>query len=156
MNLRLYTFINPYLSSIQQGIQSAHLVHDLMLKYQMHSSSAAALVSDWAQHHKTIIVLNGGTTAELERGIEVLRAQSSYPWVEFYESRECLSGALTGFGVVLPESVYACTKAEMLRTYDDGGHKMQLMCLRPSGEHVLYGDPDFDIISLVTSRGLAK
>lgn len=154
MQLRLYTFINFYLSSIQQGIQSAHLVHDLMLKYQVHSSAAAKLVSDWAREHKTMIVLNGGTTAELEQGIEVMRAQSSYPWVEFYESRECLSGALTGFGVVLPESVYDCTKGYRANPTTFNGE--ELLFIRPTGEHVRYGDADFDIISLVKSKGLAK
>ena len=156
MELRLYTFINFYLSSIQQGIQSAHIVHDLMLKYQVHSSGAAKMVNDWAREHKTMIVLNGGATTDLEQGIEVLRAQSSYPWVEFYESRECLSGALTGFGVVLPESIYDCRDGQTMRRYPYDGHSTELMYIRPDGSFVKYGDPDFDVIALVKSKGLAK
>lgn len=148
MELRLYTFINFYLSSIQQGIQSAHLVHELMLKYQMHSSGAAKMVSDWARNHKTMIVLNGGGTQELVSAIETLRAQDAYPWVEFYESQECLSGALTGVAVVLPESVF---NAERIRFVDAVAYY-----LRPDGEKVFYGHPDYDVLELVKSKGLAK
>lgn len=146
--LRLYTFINFYLSSIQQGIQTAHIVHDLMLKYQVHSSGAAKLFTDWARNHKTIIVLNGGGTAEIEQAVEVLREQSQYPWAEFYESRECLSAALTGVGVVLPERVFNAGRVPLAV----GTQYFE----RPNGEQVLFGDVDYAVIDLVKSKGLAR
>lgn len=77
-NFRLYTFINFYLSSIQQGIQSAHIVSELFTKYpqgKTHNitinghaiANAHFALQQWATEDKTIIVLNGGTSFDIRQ-----------------------------------------------------------------------------------------
>lgn len=149
MELRLYTFINFYLSSIQQGIQSAHLVHDIMLKYAPHSSGDAKMVNDWARDWKTIIVLNGGTADDLLETRQLFDSQGQYPHTHFRESVDCLEGVMTGVGVVLPEFVFGCERAEPdaigVPTFK-----------RPSGELVTFSHPDWKIIEHLKRKGLAR
>jgi hypothetical protein len=148
LELRFYTLINFYLSSIQQGIQSAHLVHELLLRYMFASTGAAKLAFDWAQGHKTIIVLNGGDNEALLQARMVLEAQHQYPTAFFRESERSLEGVLTGVGVVLPESVFNCT-IDKCAVGDP-------VFIRPSGEEVKFGDTDWPIINLIKSKGLAR
>src|SRR5438132_10373379 len=65
--LRLYCFVNTYICNIHAGIQSAHVLAELMYKYrelpalQLQPERTQRLnVTEWATKHKTIIVLNGG------------------------------------------------------------------------------------------------
>lgn len=102
--MRLYTFTNMYLSDIQKGIQTAHLVHELML-----GKSDDSMTVEWATNHKTIIVLNGGFSSNLDALMNVL-GQTGYEVAEFTESQEALGGALTVVGVVLPEKIYALSQ----------------------------------------------
>ena len=114
-NYRFYTFINFYLSSIQQGIQSAHLVSELFAKYSI-ISLEREVIQTWAQRDKTIIVLNGGTTENLTLDIKSayeyskLNREFCTPCVEFYEDEKSLGiydkGILTGFGIVVPEEMW--------------------------------------------------
>ena len=106
--LRLYTFINYYLSPIQAGIQSAHLVHELFNEYELTSSTPRAdgkSIIDWSADHKTIIVLNGGNHKSLMELFGILLEQD-LPWVSFNEDDASLGGLMTGIGVVLPDYIY--------------------------------------------------
>lgn len=113
--MRLYTFINMYLSSIQQGIQTAHIVHELFNKY-LHNNVARPyeLLYDWSENHKTIIVLNGGDAFDIDNLYHfLLKDENPYPFASFHESEDALWGVTTGVGIVLPESIY--TTVEKLR-----------------------------------------
>ena len=112
--LRLYTFINFYLSSIQQGIQSAHVIHEMFNKYRSSYESSAQLF-DWSKHHKTIIVLNGGANGDLTElrdflAKEIINIEAEtgkiLPWSTFNEDDQSLGGVMTGVGIVLPESIF--------------------------------------------------
>lgn len=115
--MRLYTFTNVYISSIQKGIQSAHLAVDLVRKYA--TGSLSAPVKKWADNHKTMIVLNGGNSAmlaDLLQAFEIYdtqaRAQHSknlplLPFASFSEDEQSLNSALTCVGCVLPEELYS-------------------------------------------------
>jgi len=148
MELRFYTFINCYLSSIQAGIQSAHLVHELLLRYMVANTHASRLAFDWARNHKTIIVLNGGNSEEIWEVRQVLEPQFEYPWAIFRESERALDGIITGVGVVLPASVFDCTV--------DGAAVGPAVFIRPGGEEVKLGAADWPIINLIKSKGLAR
>lgn len=107
--MRLYTFSNFYLSSIQQGIQSAHCLHDMFLTYRDTDNKADGTLYEWAEHHKTMIVLNGGDSLSLQElydELSVLAHKRFYPYGKFSEDTRSLNNALTCVGVVLPESVY--------------------------------------------------
>ena len=116
--MRLYTFINMYLSSIQQGIQTAHIVSELFQKYE-HLSHNLGNIMRWARNHKTIIVLNAGYTENIETLIRhFLSEENPYQWAAFNESSEALDGARTGVGIILPERVYE--GAAIIREYGAG------------------------------------
>lgn len=113
MELRLYSFVNFYLSSIQQGIQTGHCAVDLVRKYtpwplNKYDEARAKqeqLVADWADNHKTFIILNGG---DLDGVIEARKIimQAEVPWESFYESQGALGGMLTCVACVLPETIF--------------------------------------------------
>jgi hypothetical protein len=94
-----------YLSSIQQGIQAAHVTAELFMK--AHSEEGNMYLLDWANNHKTMILLNAGYSEELRRLIEFFDTkQNPYPWASFNEGQDALDGALTCVGIVLPEKIY--------------------------------------------------
>ena len=103
--MRAYFFGNMYLSSIQQGIQAAHVTAELFMK--AHSEDGNMYLIDWANNHKTMILLNAGYSEELRRLIEFFdTTDNPYPWAYFNEGQDALDGALTCVGIVLPEKVY--------------------------------------------------
>ena len=59
-DLRMYAITLYSLSPIQQGIQSLHAV----VEYSLKSDTE---YWDWATSHKTMVVLNGGTTISLKQ-----------------------------------------------------------------------------------------
>jgi hypothetical protein len=109
--MRLYTFVNMYLSSIQHGIQTAHVVSELYEKYRSidvkkYGSLSRDNLYDWGRNHKTIIVLNGGFSDNLDDICHELSNQDLYPYAKFVEGKAELRGATTAVGIVLPKSVY--------------------------------------------------
>lgn len=101
--MRLYCFTNMYLSSIQNGIQPLHATVELFLEYHDRASIQNKLLYDWANFHKTVIVLNGGPTENLY-DIDEIVSQTGYPYASFYEPG--LAGALTCICVVVPTKIY--------------------------------------------------
>lgn len=112
--LRLYTFVNFYLSSIQQGIQSAHVVHTLFTKYPTEANNQ--MLWDWAKNDKTMIVLNGGANADIDEISETLynlRGHSiinNMPMACFEEDEQSLGGIRTAVGIVVPDFYYNAVK----------------------------------------------
>lgn len=118
--MRAYFFGNFYLSSIQQGIQAAHVTHELFLKYVTPQGSvssdavfvqlkATAPLLEWAASHKTMILLNGGDQDGLEYiygRLEELTSVLHLPFAKFHESKGALNGALTSMGIIVPQHIY--------------------------------------------------
>lgn len=107
--MRFYGFGNYYLSSLQQGLQSAHAIGELFTQYDP-SSVEYKQVHDWGKNHKTMVLLNGGNSASLqelfnqfthmkERGMQL-------PFAKFHEDEQSLGGALTYVGIVIPAKYY--------------------------------------------------
>lgn len=107
MKTRLYSIVNQYISGIHAGIQTAHAVHELFIKYPQGTNSATNLLWDWAVRDKTIIVLEGGYQSNLEHIFELAKAVKSLPSAKFHEELDALNGALTAITIVLPEYMYA-------------------------------------------------
>lgn len=110
-NYRAYFFTNMYLSSIQNGIQSAHTLHEMFIKYGIPSDKKLAML-DWAMDDKIIIVLNGGYSSNLEEIDQVFKdaealGECGHPFASFRESDDALGGALTCVGIVLPEYIWS-------------------------------------------------
>lgn len=105
--MRCYHLCNFYLSSIQQGIQSAHAQMELFNKYTYDDDPQEDLLFDWSKNHKTMIVLNGGMLSDMVESLEFLEDdQNEYPFAPFYESGEVLGGILTNIAIILPEKIY--------------------------------------------------
>ena len=121
--MRLYTFGNYYMSSIQQGIQAAHVVSELFIKYredicfyneeytvrieELEHVQTTEDLYDWAYNHKTMVCLNGGNFQGL-KDIETLfqDEQNKLPWATCYQDEMSLGGILTNVGIVVPEYIY--------------------------------------------------
>jgi len=111
--MRAYFFGNMYLSSMQQGIQAAHVVADMFIKYDLTNpdiplSDAGYFVTQWASEHKTMILLNGGYSESIRKLVNFFNdRENPFPWVEFHEGEDALDGALTSVGIILSEKIYA-------------------------------------------------
>lgn len=106
MEYRAYFFTNMYISDIQRGIQTAHCISDMHMKYSYHSDMNIKIVNHWANIDKTMIVLNGGYSSHLTELISMFGDQYDLPWEAFFESAEALGGALTCVGIIIPDIVY--------------------------------------------------
>ena len=105
--MRAYFFGNMYLRSIHQGIQAAHVTSELFNKYGGSKSSKRNALSEWAEDHKTMILLNAGYGENIHALSDRFRStENPYPWANFYEAKESLDGAITCVGIVLPEKIY--------------------------------------------------
>lgn len=116
--MRAYFWTNNYLSSIQKGIQAAHCLSEIFMKFPHpgpHSthSEYPNSIYDWAENHKTIVILSGGNHQDLYTMIDRLHAveqeqgcPAGFPWAVFEEDHQSLNHAITCFGVVIPEQIY--------------------------------------------------
>jgi len=131
IELRFYCFVNFYLSSIQQGIQTGHAAVDLVRKYALDGEEdpsveelrRAAVVVDWADNHKTFIILNGGDNDGISHAQNIISA-TDLPWAKFHESEGALDGLRTCVGAVIPDFIFNATldvdlTKEMAARFDD-------------------------------------
>lgn len=100
----MYVLVLYNLSDIQKGIQALHSVVEYTLiakKEREETRSLGLQYADWARNHKTVIVLNGGTTGEhgsmqnYERDLQRLGVTFS----TFYEPD--LNNALTAIAFIV-------------------------------------------------------
>lgn len=118
--MRCYTFSINYLSSIQQGIQGAHAIAELFLKYPQPNDTVGKYLYEWAKDHKTIICLNAGDFSQLSALHKCfVNYCYSYPWAAFNESEKALNGIMTSVAIVVPEYFYnPKTEPEKYQPYD--------------------------------------
>ena len=105
MNYRLYSFVNFYLSSIQQGVQTAHLVAN-MFTDPWQTDAQKTILHEWAKKDKTLIILNGGASVDILEKIARLTLEREFPTGSFAEDADSLTGLVTCCGIVLPERVW--------------------------------------------------
>lgn len=122
--MRFYGFGNYYLSSLQQGLQAAHTVGELFVQNnhsllnnasvsdytqpkEIEQLEKADMVLEWADKHKTMVLLNGGNSAALQDLYIFFNDEDNpYPFAKFHEDEQSLNGALTYVGIILPEKIY--------------------------------------------------
>lgn len=146
--MRAYFFGNMYLSSIQQGIQAAHIVAEMFTKYYEPgvdefgrqtpiSGNQRAILNHWATEHKTMILLNAGYSEEIHSLVEFFSSPNNpLPWACFHEGVDALDGALTCVGIILPEEFYEAAKeVRQLGNQSPVDVGMPLLCkLQPGWE----------------------
>jgi hypothetical protein len=117
---KLYVWTNSYLSDLQKGIQTAHLVNLLHKRYNdPYLSEAKATFVDWAYLTDTVVVYAGGGQADLDDLkclFEDNRNYDRYPFAAFLEDGNSLNGAMTAVGIILPEKF---SKSEDRQDYMD-------------------------------------
>lgn len=155
---RLYSFINMYLSQIQQGIQTAHIVHELFNKYPIDIGGASTTLREWSHPHKTIIVLNGGEGRAINEMLEVTKPfalKMDLPFADFHED-EGLGNIRTGFGIVLPEEIYDA-KFEQFDTAPTTTRRYSFTPSVTDGTaHFYYEDTvEYDFLQLLKQKRLA-
>jgi hypothetical protein len=100
------------MSSIQHGIQPAHCIVEIIAKYSSEQAKSD-MTYDWARHHKTMIVLNGGESTQLLNIREFMDSSNNpYPW-DFFEEDSSMDSMITCVGIILPERIY--TAAALMR-----------------------------------------
>lgn len=164
--MRLYTFINFYLSQIQQGIQTAHIVHELFNAYDTvtnnytvtNKDGPGKMLDDWSRDHKTIIVLSAGVDQNIQELMDVF-TKYEFPFTQFVED-EGLCKARTGCGIVLPEWIYGCERK--YEVSGEGRFKVpyyeyfkELDAENFEQKQFRPGDKYYDLIDLIKSKRLA-
>lgn len=108
--LRFYGLTHFMLSSIQQGLQAAHCIADMFVRYQhTKSDTIRNMLDQWAKYDKTIILLNGGNCADLYSKYLAIRRiceTLQYPYEMFSEDQQSLNNAITCVGLIVPETIY--------------------------------------------------
>lgn len=107
--LRLYTFTaNLYLSPLQVGLQTAHIVGELSASTDM-TLQQRAVFDAWAAKNKTIIILGAGNhrgVVEVAEELEELATKLDLPHAVFYEDEVSMNGMATAAGVVVPRQYF--------------------------------------------------
>lgn len=146
--LRLYSFVNFYLSSIQQGIQTGHLTDNMSVRYLGDIRGPERdLYIEWITKHKTYIVLNGGDSAAIYENyvqMSALCQQLKLPYGSFNEPG--CNDMKTCYGVVVPEKYFNAERSDegWMYYFDTGG---QLYAT---------GSPEWEFITLIKSASLAR
>lgn len=105
---RAYFWGNFYLSSIQQGIQALHCVSEMFVKYEPERDDREDMLYDWAENHKTVVVLNGGDQAALQEIFANLSVdENDLPYAGWNEDRRALNDCLTCVGIIVDEKIIA-------------------------------------------------
>jgi len=104
-----------YLQGIHAGIQSQHCTAEMFVKYAECLDGEDNLLYDWAENHKTTIVLNGGYASALYELSVFLDDddENPYPWAYFKESEEALDGCITNVGIILPDKIFNYSQIRM-------------------------------------------
>ncbi len=156
--MRAYFFGNMYLSSIQQGIQSAHVLTNMFIRYETDSWKNTMLFK-WANEHKTMILLNGGYSDNI-RDLAAFFGegadQNKYPWDIFNEGLDALDGALTCTGIILPPRIY---EGAALTRNNTEGYQTALKynkALNIDEVYCEYNDWEIELMGRLNKFGLAK
>lgn len=156
MKTRMYCVVNQYIAGIHAGIQSAHAMSEVFLRYPQRIGPASHLLWDWAFDDKTMIVLNGGYQSSLQELCEKLKPLSgTYPWASFCEEQDALNGAMTAVAVVLPEYMYSPQYAEVVDLVKLPGYNSPQIANQYRDEmgntvHS-YTQPEKDLITMIKS-----
>lgn len=115
MNYRLYSFVaNNYLSPLQCGLQTAHVVSELS---RWPGSRQDDIYHDWANDDKTIIICSAGNhKGVLDCFAEIERTAGDalgLPYAIFREDDQSMNGMATACGVIVPEKYWGAI-------YEDG------------------------------------
>lgn len=112
--MRFYGIGNMYLSSIQQGIQAAHVIANISANILHSDANKNTLIfKEWAANFKTIVLLNGGGCRDIETVYSQIFARTGLPSAAFFED-ETLNYSCTAAGIIVPTAIVRMI--ELIRT----------------------------------------
>lgn len=161
MIFRLYSFVaNLYLSPLQHGLQTAHVVSEL--SQLPLGDEPRAIFDDWARRDKTIVILGAGNSLGVREAYSTLsnlvaQLNMELPIAIFHEDEQSLNGAATACGVILPDHIFNARWIPSLKvpSLEDGlgGYALE----DANGGLVVYepGSPEHNLIAFVKGYRLA-
>lgn len=152
---RLYTFTaGNYLSPLQNGLQTAHVVGDMSVEY-----GHDPIYKQWAGQDRTIIICNAGNHAGVRNCYETLctlgQELFNFPIAIFNEDEVSMNGMTTACGVLVPEYLYEVKQVFNRQT---GETTYSYTTLTSNGEQELTyapGSNEHAFIALLKSYRLA-
>jgi hypothetical protein len=115
--LRMYFFVMYNLSGIQKGIQAGHAAVEYGLKF-----GKTKTYKEFATHHKTFILLDGGGSEDMKFRMEELDC-FGVQHTPFYEPD--LNNSLSAIAFIVPKSVYGRDIVGL-----DGDHSIDIEYVR--------------------------
>jgi hypothetical protein len=109
MTYRLYTFVaNLYLSPLQCGLQTAHVVSELS---QLQDTEQMHAYDMWASVDKTIIICAAINHAGVKDAFAKLDNMGTVhvkglPYAIFHEDEQSMNGMATACGIIVPEEFF--------------------------------------------------
>ncbi len=126
--MRAYFLAHAYLSPIQHGIQAQHCTADMFVYYNSRREHASnyqiegeKTLREWAENHKTTIVLNGGNSAMLLEALHTFSEMRNLsdidyiPYLAFHEDDDSMRGMMTCVGIVADD--HMCELIQMYRDH---------------------------------------
>lgn len=114
MEYRMYCLAEKHLSSIQKAIQSAHVVVEYGLTY-----GDTPEYKQWAEKDKTLVVLDGGNSIDLDSIKDQLRC-IGWPFEVFYEPD--MDNFMTAIAFIADERIFD------YKTYGKSYEDYQKLC----------------------------
>lgn len=103
LELRMYSLVMYNLSPIQQGIQAYHATIEAVNNFGNPNTINEEQFKDWAQNHKTVIILNGGTSSTMNNHHQIL-------WSEQighnYFNEPDLNNSMSAISFIVDERVF--------------------------------------------------
>ena len=108
---RMYFFVMRQLNGLNKGIQAGHAAVEYGLKYGNKKT-----YKNFAKHHKTFILLDGGGSEQMKTRMEELES-FGIDYAPFYEPD--LNNSLSAIAFILPEDIYGIDLNQAVEDYDD-------------------------------------
>ena len=120
-----YTFTHVYMNTMQQGIQSLHVIGEFIANYAGDLTSEPEAgwdaVREWASDYKVVKIVSAGGTPDFDEHMEATKAiakEHNLPFTSFREPDNY--DQITAFGIILtPEAVHEIESARELILEDN-------------------------------------
>jgi hypothetical protein len=142
-----YICTHSYLKTMQHGIQSLHVIGEMVANFEPDTKEYNAL-REWASEHKVVRILDGGGSPTFENNVNIAsKIAQSYglPFASFIEP-DCF-GKITAFGfIVTPEVCFDIDRRREALRYL---HDVQSNLLVPHMSQIIDPSDNFPIIQFL-------
>lgn len=101
--LRMYSLVMYNLSPIQKGIQAYHATIEATRNFGNSNSIAPKKFIKWADKFKTVIILDGGTSSDIERHMDNL--WNNKIRLSYFRERD-LNNSMSAISFIVDERVF--------------------------------------------------